>query len=335
MKIIALICLLPVIASAQSTNWTSYIGSRSGAVTFVTPFAVSNMSLNGASLTTSNNTLLVNGSPVTGSSSGITNSTSTVSGLTLTTANGIVTLGGSIPASGISSNDALALIASNAYPLSGNPSGYLTSTLTTNVDFAGFSLNNVGTLSAANINLGDNSLADMLASRLSTNYNGAWLVGSGGITNGGNATLGTLNVGTITAGSGLQINGTLTVTGNTYQVTVINISTNVYAGTTTNYVNQTIYSTNVSYTTFLVTTNQTITNTVDTYVNLGGNFTVGNGASFWGTNASIYLPTLTVTGALSQATGTWDWTGATWVNPPTNIWTFGTPGALTLSLIHI
>jgi hypothetical protein len=54
---------------------------------------------------------------------------------------------------------------------------------TTNIDAAGFSLDNVGTLSAANINLGDGSLADMLASRLSTNFNGAWLVGSGGITN--------------------------------------------------------------------------------------------------------------------------------------------------------
>jgi hypothetical protein len=54
---------------------------------------------------------------------------------------------------------------------------------TTNIDAGGYSLLNVGTLAAANINFGDNSLADMLASRLSTNYNGAWLVGSGGSTN--------------------------------------------------------------------------------------------------------------------------------------------------------
>jgi hypothetical protein len=133
----------------------------------------------------------------------------------------------------------------------------------------------------------------------------------------------------------LTINGTLTVTGNTYQVTVINISTNVYAGTSTNYVNETIYSTNISYTTYLVVTNQTITNTVDTYVNIGGNFTVGNGASFWGTNASIYLPTLTITGTLAQATGTWDWAGATWLNPPTNNWVFGTPGAVTNSASEV
>jgi hypothetical protein len=63
-----------------------------------------NLILGTSTITTSNGTLLVDGSPVTGSSSGITNSASTVSGLTLTTANGIVTLGGSIPASGITNN---------------------------------------------------------------------------------------------------------------------------------------------------------------------------------------------------------------------------------------
>jgi len=43
---------------------------------------------------------------------------------------------------------------------------------TTNIDAAGYSLLNVGTLAAANIQFGDNSLADMLASRLSTNWTG-------------------------------------------------------------------------------------------------------------------------------------------------------------------
>lgn len=135
--------------------------------------------------------------------------------------------------------------------------------------------------------------------------------------------------------SGGTITGDLTVQGNTYNTTVINISTNVYVGTTTNYVNETIYSTNISYTTYLVVTNQTITNTVDTYVNIGGSFTLGNGASLWATNASIYLPTLTITGTLARATGAWDWAGATWLNPPTNGWVFGTPGAVTNSASNV
>jgi hypothetical protein len=128
------------------------------------------------------------------------------------------------------------------------------------------------------------------------------------VTNGGNATLGTVsaNAGTFTTLT-IPSGGTLTVNG--VQNNVLNIYTTINNGT--NYVNQTIYSTNISYTTYLVVTNQTVTNTVDTYVNIGGNFTVGNGASFWGTNASIYLPTLTITGTLAQATGTWDFTGAT------------------------
>jgi hypothetical protein len=81
---------------------------------------------------------------------------------------------------------------------------------TTNIDAAGFSLLNVGTLAAANIQFGDGSLADMLASRLSTNFNGAWLVGSGGITNnwtGGPITLDAANSQTNTYGGLLVIGG--------------------------------------------------------------------------------------------------------------------------------
>ena len=137
------------------------------------------------------------------------------------------------------------------------------------------------------------------------------------------------NSGGGTISGNTTIVGDLNVVGNTYQTTVINITTNVNMGITTNYVNQTIYSTNISYTTYITTTNQTITNTVDTYVNNGGNFTLGQNATLLATNANIYLPTLTITNNYNTTTGTWDWTGATWVNPPTNNWTFGTPGALT------
>jgi hypothetical protein len=72
---------------------------------------------------------------------------------------------------------------------------------TTNIDAGGFSLLNVGTLAAANIQFGDGSLADMLASRLSTNYNGAWLVGSGGLTNN--------HTSPVAVGNSLTVNGQL------------------------------------------------------------------------------------------------------------------------------
>jgi hypothetical protein len=142
--------------------------------------AVSNITLGTSTLTTSNGTLLVDGSPITGGS-GITNAT----GPGITVASGILTL------------------STNGWQF-----GAALTPWTTNVDAGGYSLLNVGTLSAANINFGDGSLADMLASRLSTNFNGAWLVGSGGVTNGwtgGAITLDAANSNTNTFGGFLVI----------------------------------------------------------------------------------------------------------------------------------
>jgi hypothetical protein len=169
-----------------------------------------------------------------------------------------------------------------------------------------------------------------------SNYVSLALVWSaGGITNNGNATLNILNAGTISANTGtfttlragnLTVNNDLTVNGTTiyndYQYVVITSGTN--------YVQQTIYSTNVSYTTYYVITNAVVTNTVNTYINIGGSFTMGSNSTFIASNAaSLYFPNFIITNNYLRATNTWDWSNAIWVNPPTNGWTFGTPNAIT------
>lgn len=68
------------------------------------------------------------------------------------------------------------------------------------------------------------------------------------------------------------IYGDLWVTGITYQVEVISISTQVNIGTYTNYITTNVYSTQTVYQVTYVYTNIVTTNNIDTYVNVGGNF---------------------------------------------------------------
>jgi hypothetical protein len=123
---------------------------------------------------------------------------------------------------------------------------------------------------------------------------------------------GTLTAGASTLGS-TTVNGDLTVNGTRYEVTTINISTSVYAGTHTNYYTENQYHTNVSYLTTLVYTNVISTNEVSTYVNIGGSLEMGAGSTFNATGATeVTFPAFsaTATGGV-VAVSTWDFTGAT------------------------
>lgn len=107
------------------------------------------------------------------------------------------------------------------------------------------------------------------------------------------------------------VNGDFTVNGTFSQITTIYISTNVYAGTTTNFVTETVYSTNIVYQTVITYTNAVTTNTVDTYVNIGGSFVMGAGSTFNATGAtSVIFPMFQASGTNVTASGQWDFTGA-------------------------
>ena len=122
---------------------------------------------------------------------------------------------------------------------------------------------------------------------------------------------------------GMTFNGNLTVNGTVSYNTVVNNFTTIQNGT--NYVNQTIYTTNYSY---QVTIMELATNVLSV---VGG--WVFNNSYLNGTNMSFMsAPHFTDTkGSNLVATGAWDWSGASWLNPPTNGWVFGTTGALTNS----
>jgi len=130
---------------------------------------------------------------------------------------------------------------------------------------------------------------------------------------------------TTTLPFGATFNGNLTVNGTVNYNTVVNNYTNIYLGVTTNYVNQTIYTTNYFY---QVTIMELATNVLSV---VGG--WVFNNSYLNGTNMSFMsAPHFTDTkGSNLVATGAWDWSGASWLNPPTNGWVFGTTGALTNS----
>lgn len=119
---------------------------------------------------------------------------------------------------------------------------------------------------------------------------------------GGNTTLGALTAGNTT------IQGNLTVTGTTYNITTVNISTNYYVGVSTTYVDEVRYSTNYTYT--YVYTNIVSTNTVNTYVDVGGTWDASNSA--W---AAFPHFVDTASGNL-VGIGTWDFTGATLIGLP-------------------
>ena len=117
------------------------------------------------------------------------------------------------------------------------------------------------------------------------------------------------------------VNGNLTVNGYTYYNVVINNQTNIWTGT--NYIQFTQYTTNYIYE---VTIKEFATNVLSV---VGG--WVFNNSYLNGTNMS-YMSTphfYDTKGDSLVATGVWNWAGATWSNPPTNGWQFGTTGAVT------
>lgn len=112
--------------------------------------------------------------------------------------------------------------------------------------------------------------------------------------------------------TGGTISGDLTIAGTanytTYQQTTIDNGTN--------YVATTRYTTNYEY--VVVATNSVTTNTVNTLINVGGSINTTNGNFYSKHITDLYNGNLT-------AHGTFDWSGASWVNPPTNGWSFGSP----------
>lgn len=116
--------------------------------------------------------------------------------------------------------------------------------------------------------------------------------------------------GSMSLSGDVSIGGNLTVTSNTTFHTVINTSTTIVAGVTTSYVNQTVYSTNISYQTTVIVTNYTTYSTnyqsIETVVYSGGYFDASNATwvgliGYYGTSADTNV----------TLTGTWDFTGAT------------------------
>jgi hypothetical protein len=157
------------------------------------------------------------------------------------------------------------------------------------------------------------------------------VVGSGSITNisgvrylildnSGNGGGGTWTAGGTITGN-LTIAGALTVNGATTNNTTVNQITTINLGT--NYVETISYTTNYTAQTIIVSTNTVTTNSVAQIVTIGGFIEAHQGSH-------VYTPHLydTATGSL-VASGSVNWTAATWVNPPTNGWTFGSANAVT------
>lgn len=129
--------------------------------------------------------------------------------------------------------------------------------------------------------------------------------------------------GTATINHDTTVNGNLTVNGTTYYYNTIYNTTNIYFGSTTNWIAWNLYTTNNVwdiYNTYLATN----------VLNVIGGWFFQN-SYLDASNASwVTLPhLLDVKGGNLSATGNWDWAKATWSNPPTNGWQFGTTGALT------
>jgi len=121
MRLVAILCLLPFVASAQFGAFErDFIVAKSNFT------AQTSITLGGVTRTTW---------PDGGAGDAVTNSASEVSGLTLTTSGGIVTLGGSIPASGLTTNEVNALIGSTGSNLFATAS--ITSNLVTVAALAG------------------------------------------------------------------------------------------------------------------------------------------------------------------------------------------------------
>ena len=118
-----------------------------------------------------------------------------------------------------------------------------------------------------------------------------------------------INVGDVIVHDDVLINGDLAVVGTSSNIqwTYVDIRTQVLGGTTTSYVDQTIYSTQVSYRTI-------ITNIVETYytTNIVSHVSTVGGNIDYGQAGSVVLPHLT-DGAESNlvGSGTWVLTNAT------------------------
>ena len=118
------------------------------------------------------------------------------------------------------------------------------------------------------------------------------------------------------------VTGDLTVYGTRYENEIVITQTreDVYLGT--NYITTDHYQTNMVYENTVVTTGTTvvITNDIETYVNVGGNFTMSSGSTFRASVAQdVYLPGLhssTNGGTNTTATGQWDFTLASVLGLP-------------------
>lgn len=112
------------------------------------------------------------------------------------------------------------------------------------------------------------------------------------------------SLGKATSGD-LTVLGNLVVTGTTTQAHLVNVYTQVNLGTYTNLITETVYTTHVVYQVVYVYTNIVSTNTVQTFVDVGGTWDATNSA--W-----VALPHFTDTrGGSLAAIGAWNFAGAT------------------------
>lgn len=164
-------------------------------------------------------------------------------------------------------------------PPSGSGSGF---PLTNDVSAGGFALEGAGLLSANYLRLQDGAYVtnDVSLRDLAVRRNAAVF-------------------------GDVVVHGNFTLIGSATNLvyTVVDIRTNVYGGT--NYVDTTVYSTQVVYQT-IVYTNMVTTNEVYTYVSVGGTWDAADAA--W-----VAVPGLYADGesGTNSATGTWDFSGGT------------------------
>ncbi|MEI6084433.1 MAG: hypothetical protein WCS70_09050 [Verrucomicrobiota bacterium] len=129
-------------------------------------------------------------------------------------------------------------------------------------------------------------------------------------------------------------NNPVTFNSTVTNATVINLSTNIILGTTTNYVATTVYSTQVVYqvTNYQVITNSMTTNTVNTYVDVGGTWDASQSALVKFPGGFYYSNgTWTVGSALCSAIASCGGIGG----GTTNRWLVNGAGGLTNDTLNI
>jgi hypothetical protein len=156
-----------------------------------------------------------------------------------------------------------------AFTVTADGSGF---PLTNDVSAAGYNVEQVGLLSASSVRAATDVYAtnDVSARDLYSRRN---------LDVAGNGTI----------DGDLVVSGNFTLIGSATNLiyTTYDYRTNVYGGT--NYIDTTVYSTQIIYSTIYVYTNIVTTNTVNTYVNEGGSFTMGAGSTFDAEGAASVL----------------------------------------------